>query len=158
MKNKWVRFAIEYVLIGLVVAIGENIGGFLGNLIGAFGLIAFIAALIVVLRKGKKLPKQLVNPLSWEREMGATEMQQIPNYPDNAPLVEDGFYKELEELNKKIKIASRTRDITPYNSPAAGFETITEELKFLIREQQKVLERKHNELSDWLKSIKKKTR
>jgi hypothetical protein len=51
MKNKWVRVVVTLLLGGLVVNVGNMIGGDLGNVITIFGGIAVIYAIVEVFRK-----------------------------------------------------------------------------------------------------------
>lgn len=68
------------------------------------------------------------------------------------------FNNKLNELEEKIKIASRLRDVTPSTGERReAFEARTDELKVLVRQEIGILQTKEKELFDWLDSIKAET-
>lgn len=66
------------------------------------------------------------------------------------------FNKELAELDKKIRLAGAMMDVTPIESPDA-LRARSIELTALIIEQIKILEHRHEYLSDQITSIQEQT-
>lgn len=67
------------------------------------------------------------------------------------------IYKELNDLDEKIRLTSRIRDVTSHINSREAFEARTDELKVLIRQEIGILQNKEKELFDWIDSIKKET-
>jgi hypothetical protein len=70
----------------------------------------------------------------------------------------DDLYIELKELDEKIKLTSRTRDVTPHTGDRReAFEARTDELKVLIRQKIGILQTEEKELFEWIDRIKEET-
>lgn len=67
------------------------------------------------------------------------------------------IYKQLSELEEKIKEAAALRDVTSHIERPEAFEARTDELKVLIRQEIGILQNKEKELFDYIDLIKKET-
>ena len=56
MKNKWVRVVFDVLLGGVLISMGNSIGGYLGDIITIFGGVAIVYAIFEAFKEQKPEP------------------------------------------------------------------------------------------------------